>query len=53
MFRAFFLNNDNRVGFVGDTLRSTDSQKLYTEKIRGMIANGGELPKKKSLLEKR
>ena len=53
MFRAFLLDKNNRVVLVGDPLRSTDIQKLYTEKIRELIANGGELPKKKSLMKKR
>lgn len=53
MFRAFLLDKNNRVVLVGDPLRSTDIQKIYTEKIREMIANGGELPKKKSLMKKR
>lgn len=52
-FRTYLLDKDNRVVLVGDPLRSTDLQKLYTEKIRELIANGGELPKKKSLLKKR
>jgi hypothetical protein len=53
MFRAFLLDKKNRVVLVGDPLRSTDLQKLYTEKIRELITNGGELPKKKSLLKTR
>lgn len=53
MFRAFLLDKNNRVVLVGDPLRSTDLQKLYTEKIRELIANGGKLPKEKSLLKKR
>lgn len=53
MFRAFLLDKNNRVVLVGDPLRSTDLRKIYTEKIREMIDNGGELPKKKSLLKKR
>lgn len=52
MFRAFLLDKNNRVVLVGDPLRSTELQKLYTEKIRELVANGGELPKKKSLLKK-
>lgn len=53
MFRVFLLDKDNRVVLVGDPLLSTNLQKLYTEKIREMIANGGKLPKKKFLLKKR
>lgn len=53
MFRAFLLDKDNQVVLVGDPLRSTDLQKLYTENIRELIANGGKLPKKESLLKKR
>ncbi len=53
MFQAFLLDKYNRVVLVGDPLRSTDLQKLYTEKIREMIANGGEFPKTKSILKKK
>ena len=53
MLSSFLLDKNNRVVLVGDPLRSTDIQKLYTEKIRELIANGGELPKKKSLMKKR
>ena len=53
MFRVFLLDKENRVVLVGDPLLSTNLQKLYTEKIREMIANGGKLPKKKFLLKKR
>lgn len=53
MFRAFLLDKNNRVVLVGDPLRSTDLQKLYTEKIRELIANGGKLPKKNFFRKKR
>lgn len=53
MFRAFLLDKDNQVVLVGDPLRSTDLQKLYTEKIRELIANGGKLPKKNFFRKKR
>ncbi|HZK04102.1 MAG TPA: hypothetical protein VFC94_06845 [Bacteroidaceae bacterium] len=53
MFRAFLLDKDNRVVFVGDPLRNTNLQKLYVEKIIEMIANGGKLPKKRYLLKMR
>ncbi len=53
MFRAFLLDKDNRVVLVGDPLRNTNLQKLYTKKIIEMIANGGELPKKRFLLKTR
>lgn len=52
MFRTFLLDKNNRVVLVGDPLRSTKLQKLYTEKIQELIDNGGELPKKTFLRKK-
>lgn len=52
MFRTFLLDKNDRVVLVGDPLRSTKLQKLYTEKIQELIDNGGELPKKTFLRKK-
>lgn len=52
MFRTFLLDKNDRVVLVGDPLRNAEIQKLYNEKIRELIDNGGELPQKKFLWKK-